>query len=284
MSRKKISARAIKAVIADLGDVFTTKDVSEDVRMKNAHPKLVKHSHYHAFVGGALSDHRGELNIKEIQKATKRGSRWQKIRLSSKRPQNNTKVYSQDKQKNLGNSLDKPITLVCPSCGGRLKKTEKNKFICIHCHNEHIIKAEDEKELITPIINEMQYMKGEFHSVQRSVDVNNAELAVARINKELSVLESELHQLEKKGKKDFGPYQIAGIGLLAVIFGVFGLFSGFPQVTLICLSIGLPIMIVGFIMVSKFDKKVDMMKERIASLQKKKQSYLQFINNFDSTH
>ena len=79
MSRKDVSVRVMKEVIADLGRVFTTKDVSEDRRMLTAHRHLTDHSHYHAFVGGALSDHRAVLGIDEIQKRTKRGSRWQKI-------------------------------------------------------------------------------------------------------------------------------------------------------------------------------------------------------------
>lgn len=79
MSRNDVSVHVMKEVIADLGRVFTTKDVSEDPRMQTAHRHLTDHSHYHAFVGGALSDNRARLGIDEIQKGTKRGSRWQKI-------------------------------------------------------------------------------------------------------------------------------------------------------------------------------------------------------------
>jgi len=79
MSRKAISLYALKEVVADLGQVFTTKDVSEDIRMKQAHPNLKDHTHYHSFVGGALSDHRAQLEIDEIKKNTSRGSRWKKI-------------------------------------------------------------------------------------------------------------------------------------------------------------------------------------------------------------
>lgn len=79
MSRNDVSVHVLKEVIADLDRVFTTKDVSEDPRMLTAHRNLTDHSHYHAFVGGALSDHRARLGIDEIQKRTKRGSRWQKI-------------------------------------------------------------------------------------------------------------------------------------------------------------------------------------------------------------
>jgi len=79
MSRKAISLYALIEVVADLGQVFTTKDVSEDFRMKQAHLNLVDHQQYHGFVGGALSDHRAQLEIDEIKKHTPRGSRWKKI-------------------------------------------------------------------------------------------------------------------------------------------------------------------------------------------------------------
>ena len=79
MSRKEISLHVLKEVVADLGPVFTTKDVSEDARMKKTHFYLVDHSHYHAFVGGALSDYRAQLKIDDIGKDSKRGTRWKRI-------------------------------------------------------------------------------------------------------------------------------------------------------------------------------------------------------------
>jgi hypothetical protein len=79
MGRKDISLYPLQEVVADLGQVFTTKDVSEDDRMKQAYPNLRNHTHYHAFVGGALSDHRAQLEIDEIGKSASRGSRWKKI-------------------------------------------------------------------------------------------------------------------------------------------------------------------------------------------------------------
>jgi hypothetical protein len=79
MSRTDIKVRVLKEVIADLGQEFATKDVSEDKRMIKAHPIDSRHSLYHAFVGGAISDNRGILNIKEVKKGTKRGSIWRKI-------------------------------------------------------------------------------------------------------------------------------------------------------------------------------------------------------------
>jgi hypothetical protein len=78
MSRKLIRLDVLRQVVHDAGNQFATKDISEDERMLAAHPDFVSHSHYHAFVGGALSDHHAALNIVEVQKDTLRGSRWQK--------------------------------------------------------------------------------------------------------------------------------------------------------------------------------------------------------------
>lgn len=80
MSRKSIREDVLKQVVEDANDEFTTKDISEDDRVAAAHPELVSHTHYHAFVGGALSDHRVMLKIVEVRKDTARGSRWRKQR------------------------------------------------------------------------------------------------------------------------------------------------------------------------------------------------------------
>jgi hypothetical protein len=84
MSRKAILLDVLQEVVADLGQVFTTKDVSEDIRMKQAHLNLLDNIQYHGFVGGALSDHRAQLGIDEIEKHTPRGSRWKKIGIPPK--------------------------------------------------------------------------------------------------------------------------------------------------------------------------------------------------------
>jgi hypothetical protein len=79
MSRKAISLVTLKEVVDDLGPVFTTKDVSEKPRMKEAHLDLKDHPNYHGFVGGALSDHRALLKIDKIGYKRERGSLWKKI-------------------------------------------------------------------------------------------------------------------------------------------------------------------------------------------------------------
>ena len=143
MSRKAISFRVLNKVVKDMDDVFATKDVSEDPRMRNAHPRLVKHSHYHAFVGGALSDHRSRLGIKEIQKRTARGSRWQKNWLTShltpqrKQTVNHSESYVSPEMP----KFERIVSIACPACGGNLKKgTAEHHYICAHCGSEYIVR------------------------------------------------------------------------------------------------------------------------------------------------
>lgn len=85
MSRKAIRVDVLKKVVADQGRTFSTRDVSEDNRVRLAHAVLVEHGLYHGFVGGALSDHRIALGIVEIQKNTSRGSRWEKLGVGAGR-------------------------------------------------------------------------------------------------------------------------------------------------------------------------------------------------------
>jgi len=83
MSQKQIQLAVLKQAVANQGRDFATKDVSESKQMKDAHPDLVSHSHYHSFVGAALSQHHDILGIIEVRKGTSRGSRWEKNGLAS---------------------------------------------------------------------------------------------------------------------------------------------------------------------------------------------------------
>ena len=82
MSGKQIKFDVLKQIVAGQNRVFATRDVSDDGRMKQAHGQLVSHSHYHAFVGSALSEHHDVLGIVEIRKGTSRGSCWEKNGLA----------------------------------------------------------------------------------------------------------------------------------------------------------------------------------------------------------
>ncbi len=79
-----VDIRELQKAIDRLGDVFVTKDVSEQQELKRAHPAEAAHSHWHAFVGRSISVHRGELGVESIGKSA-RGERWSK-RAGARRP------------------------------------------------------------------------------------------------------------------------------------------------------------------------------------------------------
>lgn len=79
MSRKLIQVAVLKPVVSEAPTSFTTKDISEDERVRRAYRDLVHHRNYHAFIGGALSDHHSELGIRKDRSTSRRGMRWCKL-------------------------------------------------------------------------------------------------------------------------------------------------------------------------------------------------------------
>ena len=72
MSYKKIDPAVLRAALEHLPAEFYTKDLSTLESVRTAHPHLVGHSHFHAFVGRALS----ELPDVEHVGSGKAGARW----------------------------------------------------------------------------------------------------------------------------------------------------------------------------------------------------------------
>jgi hypothetical protein len=77
-SLQDIDVEVLRALVSGQRRSFATKDVSEDERMRAAHPSLTDHPNYHAFVGRALSLHRDLLGLDELRKGSSRGSIWEK--------------------------------------------------------------------------------------------------------------------------------------------------------------------------------------------------------------
>ena len=74
------------------------------------------------------------------------------------------------------------ITLTCPSCGGRLQITpDINRFVCAHCGNEHVVRRSGGIVSVQPIVEGL-------HSIQKGTDKTASELAIRRIQEELSSL------------------------------------------------------------------------------------------------
>jgi predicted RNA-binding Zn-ribbon protein involved in translation (DUF1610 family) len=105
------------------------------------------------------------------------------------------------------------ITLTCPTCGGKLQITDKiSTFACGHCGNEHIVHREGGAVYLAPLAQDVRH-------IRTGVDKTAAELAVARLSKEVATLESELNEVMAITDDEW-----AG-GLTAVkVLAVFGVF------------------------------------------------------------
>lgn len=81
------------------------------------------------------------------------------------------------------------ITLSCPACGGKLQISDDiQRFVCAHCRNEHIVRRGGGVVSIAPIVEGLG-------RVQQGTDRTAAELAIARLTKEIADLEVQLEEL-----------------------------------------------------------------------------------------
>ena len=112
------------------------------------------------------------------------------------------------------------ITLTCPSCGSKLKITEEiERFACISCGNEHIVKRGEGAISIQPVVEGIA-------KVQVGVDKTASELAIVRINRELHDLEDEYRHLsaDYPGGTGSSSSMIFYIGIVTIIFFLLALF------------------------------------------------------------
>jgi predicted RNA-binding Zn-ribbon protein involved in translation (DUF1610 family) len=82
------------------------------------------------------------------------------------------------------------ITLTCPSCGGKLEITnEIDRFACGYCGVEHIVNRGGGIVSLKPVLESLQ-------DVKIGVDRTAAELAIPRLESEISELTARLRTLE----------------------------------------------------------------------------------------
>ena len=101
------------------------------------------------------------------------------------------------------------ITLSCPSCGGKLEITpDMDRFACAFCGREHIVKRTNSTISLSPVVEAI-------HHVRIGVDKTAAELAIVRLQKEIS----ELQEQKQKLLKDKPSSSVQGWAIAALVFG-----------------------------------------------------------------
>jgi DNA-directed RNA polymerase subunit RPC12/RpoP len=77
------------------------------------------------------------------------------------------------------------VILSCPSCGAKLQITDEiDKFACNHCGNELVVKRGGGITFLKPVVDGIS-------KVQKGVDKTASELAIKRLEKEISELKQK---------------------------------------------------------------------------------------------
>ncbi len=113
------------------------------------------------------------------------------------------------------------ITLSCPSCGGKLQITnDVERFACLNCGTEHIVKRSGGIVSLSPVIDVMQ-------GVKSGVDKTAAELAIMRHEKNLKELQEEMEQLLKSNKRKTIPSFSIAIFVLGLLLALSNVNNGY---------------------------------------------------------
>ena len=165
----------------------------------------------------------------------------------------------------------KLITLSCPSCGAKLDiSTNLDRFACAFCGQEHIVNRTGGTISLSPVVEAI-------HQVKTGVDKTAAELAIVRINADISNLQTKKQQVtSNRPTSPNNNFQKISIifGVPLIILSLF-LFIGKNFFEGICiLTLGSPFLVVGIFLALTFPKKV-------SSWEKVNKQYLIMINALD---
>ena len=126
------------------------------------------------------------------------------------------------------------ITLSCPSCGHKLQITSDiDRFACAACGNEHMVNRSGGIVTLKPVIDSIK-------KVQVGVDKTASELAIVRIDKEISQLRQEIREISGIENKYAYVYKelklpVGFVIVLSIVFAFVG--SGLFQILCIVASI-----------------------------------------------
>lgn len=82
------------------------------------------------------------------------------------------------------------IRLTCPTCGGKLEVTEDiERFACSYCGNEHVVIRRGGVVSLKPVVEQLEQVKV-------GTDRTASELALVRLEKEITQLAGQLNALQ----------------------------------------------------------------------------------------
>ena len=103
------------------------------------------------------------------------------------------------------------ITLTCPNCSGKLEITKDiDRFSCAHCGTEHIVKRGGGIVSLTPVLE----------NVSKGVDSTASELAIVRLDKEITAVNNEISEIDEHIRKRDNGKLIGSFGIVCIIGGI----------------------------------------------------------------
>jgi hypothetical protein len=110
--------------------------------------------------------------------------------------------------------MNELVTLACPNCGAKLEITSDiDRFACSHCGQEHIVKRGGGIVSLSPVIIAI-------NQVKLGVDKTAAELAIARIRKEIDELRLKRKKLEENNPEPSLLSSINGLQMGLIVVGI----------------------------------------------------------------
>ena len=108
------------------------------------------------------------------------------------------------------------FTLTCPTCGAKLKITNDiDRFVCLYCGNEHIVKRDGGIVTLKPVIDGLQ-------KIGTSVDKTASELAIKRLKEEIMELKDQYALAFESQKQSTHSLLIS---IVAILMGVYFLLN-----------------------------------------------------------
>jgi hypothetical protein len=131
----------------------------------------------------------------------------------------------------------KLITLSCPSCGAKLNISPNlDRFACAFCGQEHIVNRGGGTISLSPVVEAI-------HQVKTGVDKTAAELAIVRLQKEISNLQVlKQNKLEKLKDRPIYLYALGSIIIGAISFCIA---SSVNKYNGVFLGIGVILILIG---------------------------------------
>jgi predicted RNA-binding Zn-ribbon protein involved in translation (DUF1610 family) len=128
-------------------------------------------------------------------------------------------------------SMNDFVTLTCPSCGGKLQITNDiERFACGYCGLEHIVKRSGGVVSLAPIVDGLR-------NIQVGVDKTASELAIGRLEKELTTLSNQCQQIKSEGTPSSQTTGIV-VGVVLSLVGIFSFSNGVNLSGIILIIIG----------------------------------------------